>query len=201
VHAIKLLEEDHARIEDLFERLAKTDGAQDRDWLFERLENELVVHTLAEDNIFLPHVEEAIEDSQEATSEFVEGNRGYLQEAAALVEASYEDHRGIRALLRNLGRLRVVDQEWEGRLEELREAVSRQVEREENLFPRAEKVLEEEDFERIGNLIEHCKGQLRGLAQAKLASSSGLTPDAREAGLDPAWKGGRLVVARTAEGD
>ena len=54
--------------------------------------------------------------------------------------------------------------------------MERQVEVEESIYPQAEKVLEGEDFERIGDLIEHCKWQVRGLAQAKLASSSGYRP-------------------------
>src|SRR3712207_7478898 len=45
----------------------------------------------------------------------------------------------------------------------LRALVERQIEVEEFLYPEAEKVLEEEDFERIGDLIEHCKWQVRGL--------------------------------------
>ena len=69
MHAIRVLEEDHDRIENLLERLAETNGSQDRARLSERLENELLVHTLAEDNIFLPHVEEAIEDSEKTTAE------------------------------------------------------------------------------------------------------------------------------------
>ena len=42
--------------------------------LFGRLERELIVHTLAEENIFLPHVEDAIEDSKQATAEFFDEN-------------------------------------------------------------------------------------------------------------------------------
>jgi hypothetical protein len=61
-------------------------------------------------------------------------------------------------------------------IEDLRKAVARHIELEESLFPRAQEVLEEEDFERIGDLIEHCKWQVRGLAQARLASSSSFRP-------------------------
>jgi hemerythrin superfamily protein len=61
VHAIKVLREDHARIEALFEELSEVgeDDRRTRDRLFERVEKELIVHTLAEENIFLPQVEDA----------------------------------------------------------------------------------------------------------------------------------------------
>jgi thioredoxin-like negative regulator of GroEL len=68
-------------------------------------------------------------------------------------------------------------------IEDLRKAVDRHVELEENLFPRAQEVLEEEDFERIGDLIEHCKWQVRGLAQARLASSASFRPSPQEVTL------------------
>jgi hypothetical protein len=72
--------------------------------------------------------------------------------------------------------LEVGDSNWEEKSSELRRAVTLQTESEEELFPKAAKVLEEEDFERIGDLVEHCKWQVRGLAQAKLASSSSFRP-------------------------
>lgn len=165
MHAIRVLEEDHARIEALFERLADADDARDRDWLFERLEKELTVHTLAEDNIFLPHVEEAVEDTRKATQQFFDEDA--LAEASWLLAAAYDNNGEIRNLLEQLQ----VD-----RTEELNKAVRLHVELEESLFSRAEKVLEAEDFERIGDLIEHCKWQVRGLVQARLASSASFRP-------------------------
>lgn len=164
MHAIKVLREDHDRISALLDRLAGDNANDPR--LFELLERELTVHTLAEDNVFLPQVREAIEDSRRTTEEFSDGG------AAETITDAYENHREIRSLLADTvprGRT-VVD---------LKLLVERQVEVEESLYPKAEKVLEGEDFERIGDLIEHCKWQIRGLAQAKLASSSSFRP-ARE---------------------
>lgn len=169
VHAIRVLEEDHARIEALFERLADADDARDRDWLFERLEKELTVHTLAEDNIFLPHVEEAVEDTRKATQQFFDEDA--LAEASGLLAAAYENNGEIRTLMEQRQAART-----EEKTEELSKAVRLHVELEESLFPRAEKVLEAEDFERMGDLIEHCKWQVWGLAQARLASSSSYRP-------------------------
>jgi hypothetical protein len=136
VHAIRVLEEDHDRIENLLERLAETNGSQDRARLSERLENELLVHTLAEDNIFLPHVEEAIEDSEKTTAEFFGANTDALLEAAALVAAAYEDQQKVRELLEDLDRPEVIDDGCKDILDELREAVSCQIELERELFPR-----------------------------------------------------------------
>ncbi len=180
MHAIKVLEEDHERIGALFGEWNRA-GAADKAWLFDRLERELVIHTVAEDNVFLPQVEEAIEDSRRTSAEFFDSEAEELREAKEAISASYEDHRRIPDLLdraRELGFAGTA-------VDDLREAVEAQIEREGALFPRARKVLEEEDFERIGNLIEHCKNQVRGLTQARLASSSSFEP-----------AGGRATVLR-----
>ena len=165
MHAVKVLREDHERITALLDRLAGEDANDSR--LFELLEREITVHVLAEDNVFLPQVEEAIEDSRRTTQEFFDGEAEALSGAAASIAEAYENHREIRSLLTEKPRDGIGD---------LKALVERQVEIEESLYPKAEKVLEGEDFERIGDLIEHCKWQVRGLAQAKLASSSGYRP-------------------------
>ncbi len=171
MHAIRVLREDHARIEELLEELgAGASGPR----TFEKLERELVLHTVAEDNVFLPQVEEAIEDSKRTTAAFFEADAEELGEAEALVAASYQAHLELSGLLE---RAKDLEQgAWGAFVDELREAVEAQFEREGALFIEAEKILEAEDFERIGDLIEHCKGQVRGLAQARLASSSSFEP-------------------------
>lgn len=175
MHAVEVLREDHARISALFRALDATDPSdrQARAGLFERLEKELTVHVSAADNIFLPQVEEALEDSKRVTSEFFEESADVLAGAFDLAASAYERHREISALLGEMDRPGS-DKRWEERSRKLRGTVDLQSEVLEKIFSKAELVLEEEDFERIGDLIEHCKGQVRGLAQAKLASSSSL---------------------------
>jgi hypothetical protein len=167
VHAINVLEEDHARLEELLYELVEADEAA-RTRLSERFAKELVVHTTAEDNVFLPQVEDAIEDSKRMTEEFFDGD--VLAEASGLVAETYQQNRRIRKLLQ--GPLVASEGEMDG----LRKAMQRHIELEDELFPKAREVLEEEDFERLGDLIEHCKWQVRGLEQASLASSSSFRP-------------------------
>jgi hemerythrin superfamily protein len=175
VHAIKVLREDHARIERLLDELA---GGGLVGELSERLSKELVVHTLAEDNVFLPQVQEAIEDSRRTTEEFFDGNPEVLAQASGQIAHCFENNVWIQDLLR-----RQPPESANQDVEDLRKAVARHIELEESLFPRAQEVLEEEDFERIGDLIEHCKWQVRGLAQARLASSSSFRPSPVEVTL------------------
>ncbi len=165
MHAVRVLREDHERITALLGRLAGEDAKDPR--LFDLLEREITVHVLAEDNVFLPQVEEAIEDSRRTTQEFFDGNAEALAGAAESIAEAYENHREIRSLLKEKPRDGIGD---------LKALVKRQIEVEESIYPQAEKVLEGEDFERIGDLIEHCKWQVTGLAQAKLASSASFTP-------------------------
>ncbi|HKH12365.1 MAG TPA: hypothetical protein VKA73_14580 [Rubrobacter sp.] len=166
MHAVEVLREDHDRIAALVGRLALAEEDDPR--LFDLLRSELTVHLLAEDNVFLPQVEEAIEDGLRAMRGFFDGDA--LAGSGEIIAGAYENHREIRSLLARGPRDGIGD---------LKLLVERQVELEESLYPRAEKVLEEEDFERIGDLIEHCKWQVRGLAQAKLASSSSFRPPDR----------------------
>lgn len=177
MHAIKVLKEDHGRIGILLKEMTETgDDKGVKDRLFGRVEKELVVHALAEDNIFLPSVEDAIEDSKQATTEFFNESVAVLNETTELIAQSYQSHQEIKALLEDMKGLEVGNRDWEGKRSELQKAVAAQIQREEELFIKAQQVLEEEDFERIGDLIEHCKWQVRGLAQAKLASSSSFQP-------------------------
>lgn len=174
MHAITVLQEDHKRIRALFEQLDAVgpEASGEKVSLFERLGNHLLVHLVAEDNIFLPQVEDAVEESKQTTSEFFEQSASVLAEISDLTVASYQNHSQLAALLEEMGELEPGSGRWGEKYRELRDAVGQQIEDEEKLFPKAKAVLEDEDFERIGDLIEHCKGQVRGFAQAKLASSS-----------------------------
>ena len=172
MHAIKVLREDHDRISSLLDKLSGNGG--DRR-LFGFLEKELTVHVLVEDNVFLPQVEEAIEDSRKTTEEFFANEADALAGATEAIVEAYQNHREIRSLL---AKTRPKDE-----FGELKRLVQRHIEIEEFIYPEAEKVLEGEDFERIGDLIEHCKWQVRGLAQAKLASSSSFRPAREDAVL------------------
>lgn len=165
MHAIKVLREDHDRILALLDRLV---GGDDDPRLFDLLRKEITVHTLAEDNVFLPQVEEAVKDSRRTTEEFFDDEADALAKAEEAIAGAYGNHEETLSLLARSG-------SGDG-IGDLKALMERQVDLEESLYPKAEKVLEEEDFERIGDLIEHCKWQVRGLAQAKLASSSSFRP-------------------------
>jgi hemerythrin superfamily protein len=176
VHAITVLEEDHTRIETLLEELANTADPQASTALFGRLEKELLVHTLAEESIFFPHVEDAIEDIRSTTDSLTAESAKDLDEASELLATSYGAHQRVKDLLELMNGLEVTDDGWKRKEREFRLVVRSQIGREEELFPKARAVLEEEDFERIGDLLEHCKWQVRGLTQAKLASSASFRP-------------------------
>lgn len=176
MHAITVLEEDHVRIETLLEALANATDPQASAAFFGRLEKELVVHTLAEESIFLPHVEDAIEDVKRTTNTVSGDSVEDLDEASELLATSYGAHQRVRDLLELMNGLEATDDGWKRKELELRLVVRSQIGREEELFPKARAVLEEEDFARIGDLLEHCKWQVRGLTQAKLASSASFRP-------------------------
>lgn len=175
MHAIRVLREDHERVSTLLGALsaAEPGTVQDKTRAFGRLEGQLSAHILAAKNVFLPHTEEAIADSRSATSEFFTESASVFADAEEQMIACYESYEETLALLQEMVDLRPGTRRWSEATGKLHTAVALQIENAEALFPRTEDVLEEEDFERIGSLMEHCKGQVRGLVQARLASSSG----------------------------
>jgi hypothetical protein len=60
--AIALLKEDHQKVEDLFARFEKAREGQVKERLVKEICQELVVHTMIEEEIFYPACREAIDD-------------------------------------------------------------------------------------------------------------------------------------------
>src|SRR5687768_795204 len=151
--AFQLLKADHRKVEQLFTQLESASGKQKLE-VFEQIKNELELHTHIEEKIFYPALEEP-EDTHDLTLE------------------AYEEHDVVKRLLKELGRARTADDEWEAKAKVMQENVEHHVEEEENeLFPKAEAALGEEEIERLGERLEMARTRKqRGPAAKKSAAS------------------------------
>lgn len=128
----ELLKADHRKVEDLFSQLESARG-QAKLRVFEQIRMELELHTHIEEKVFYPALEEP-------------------EETHDLALEAYEEHDVVKKLLKELGRARSANDEWEAQAKVLKENVEHHVEEEENeLFQKAEDALGEEELEELGD--------------------------------------------------
>jgi hemerythrin-like domain-containing protein len=129
--AIELLEEQHRDVEDLFEELEEAD-ASDKGEIFAEIADQLALHATIEERHFYPALDQP--------------------PTGGLVRESRDEHATVKRLLAELMTLPSSDTQFDGKIAALKEAVEHHVdEEEEELFPRARKLL---DKERLAALAE-----------------------------------------------
>jgi hemerythrin-like domain-containing protein len=137
----ELLHRDHEKIKSLFEQLeaAGEDRENRRESLFASLFRELDVHSQAEEKFFYSQLR-----SEDETRE--------------LTLESLDEHKMVRRLLGELESMDKGTPEWTAKCRTLRESVEGHVEMEEQeLFPMAQRVLEDEEAAGIAEDIESFK--------------------------------------------
>jgi iron-sulfur cluster repair protein YtfE (RIC family) len=137
----QLLNQDHMKAKRLFERLAETSDTakKTRERLFAELKQELELHTQVEERHFYP-VLKAFEETKD------------------LVEEALEEHDEVKKMLEELEQADMDDESWAEQLTELQENVEHHVEEEETeLFPQAQKVLDQDKANAIAKAIEKDK--------------------------------------------
>jgi hemerythrin-like domain-containing protein len=132
----ELLEEDHRNVENLIRRIDRSKtGSERREELFLELKREIELHSLLEETIVYPALE-----NETGTSEMS-------------LEAR-EEHRIIKMLLEEMEALDTDDEEWEAKFKVMRERIEEHVKEEEGeIFPAARKVISNEQAEDLGARI------------------------------------------------
>lgn len=149
--AFSLLKADHQKVAALFEELESA-GGQSKLRVFQQIKTELELHTQIEEKVFYPALEEP-EETHDLTLE------------------AYEEHNVVKKLLQELSRARTANEEWEAKAKVLQENVEHHVEEEENeLFPKAEATLGDEEIERLGERLEMAKMRAQGRSGTKKAA-------------------------------
>lgn len=150
--AFNLLKEDHRKVEELFEQLESSRG-QAKLRVFEQIKMELDLHTHIEEKIFYPALEKP-------------------RQTHDLTLEAYEEHDVVKKLLKEMSKAKSATEEWEAQAKVLQENVEHHVEEEENeLFPKAQSALSEEQIEELGEELAAEKNRKqKGVAAKKSAS-------------------------------
>src|SRR5215210_9484788 len=138
MNAIEFLKEDHNKVSRLFQKVKATEDSEHRE-LFEKIKEELEVHTHIEETIFYPKMKEE-------------------EELEDIVLEGIEEHHQAKIFLRELANLTDDSQKFEPKLKVLMEDITHHVQEEEGeMFPDVEEILGAEELEKLGAQMEEEK--------------------------------------------
>jgi hemerythrin superfamily protein len=138
MNAIRLLENDHRKVEGLFERYrATSDGRRE---IVEGIARELSIHMAAEEKEFYPVIRTAISDGE------------------SLVRDAVKEHQEAKGLLAELAKLDLGTFDMDAKVATLRKAIEHHVkDEEEEIFPKVAKALGTKRVDELGSRIERAK--------------------------------------------
>lgn len=138
--ATELLKQDHDEAQELIEQLEEMESGEPLQGptleLFGKLKSALALHTLVEERVFYHPL-------------------ANLPETQDLIHEAYTEHRAVDELLVKMSQ---PGGDWEAQLSDLKDMLEDHIEEEENdLFPKAERLLGEDQLDQIGREIENMK--------------------------------------------
>jgi len=146
MEATELLMKDHENVQGLFAQFERSrEDAQKKGMLFEKIKEELQMHTKVEEEIFYPAVEELP-----------------IERAKDDIEGSIQDHEEVDSLLDELQSLSPDDADFDEKILELMDAVRSHIELEqEEVFKVARAGLGEEKLQELGREMEEFKQSMK----------------------------------------
>ena len=141
MNALELLKQDHEEVKELFEQAEGTDDSKEQRNIFKQIKKALESHARIEEGIFYPAME----------------NHAHLKD---LVLESYEEHKQIKILLKEMDDLVTGSEKFEPKLRVLQEIVEHHAEEEEegNMFPQVRELVDDAALEELGRKLEAAKG-------------------------------------------
>lgn len=141
-----ILKQEHRIVLDLFDEIndvSDNNKAMKRE-LVDRLTSNLWAHSKAEEDIFYPRLEK-----ESATHD--------------LSEESLDVHHKADRMLQEIRDMDVMDEEWRDKIEELRKSIEIHIrEEEEDMFPKAQALLSDDEAEEMGERYKEEKQELMG---------------------------------------
>ena len=148
--AIAVLKRDHEEVERLFRQFEKlTERAhRSKQRIVMKIIRELAIHAAVEEMLFYPAVRTAA----------MKANVRTLKEAADTVLESLEEHHVVKWTLSELEKMKPEDERYDAKVQVLMESVRHHVEEEEEeLFPKARRLLGDDLLFELGDRIEKAK--------------------------------------------
>lgn len=147
-----VLKKDHENVSKLLKKIISENASNSEECqtLFQKVKEELVVHSLAEDEVFYSKLENSPE-----TQEFIRESR--------------EDHEIVTQILEDMSRMNAGTSEWLEKANSLLENVELHVKMEEDcVFQRASKILDKEQLIQLSGEFETRKQEcLRALTDTE----------------------------------
>jgi hemerythrin superfamily protein len=136
--AVELLEEDHQKVKDLFEKFEKAKDESEKDEIADQVDLELRIHSMIEEEILYPAVQAV--DSE-------------------IVAESFEEHGVVEELLNELATMELGDEQFDAKFKVMKENVEHHIEEEEGtMFPQCRDL---PNYEELGLQLIQRKMQLK----------------------------------------
>ena len=145
--ALKLLAEDHRKVEHLFEQFEKASGAAAKEKIVREICTELKVHAQIEEDIYYPAIRGKVEDAD--------------------LDEAYVEHDGAKLLINELEAAEPDESFYDAKVKVLQEQIEHHVKEEEkqrdNLFQQTRAA--DIDLEALGRRLAARKAELMALAE------------------------------------
>ena len=141
MNATDLLKQDHQEAAGLMDELETADKGNmgPTKQLFTKLKDALTLHTQIEEQIFYPALEQH-------------------EETKDMIGEAFSEHKEVKEILAEMSTMTPGSDEFMDKLTELRDGVEHHVEEEENeMFPKAERVLGESRMQELGRQLQQMK--------------------------------------------
>jgi hemerythrin superfamily protein len=138
--AIEVLKQDHQKVKELLEEAQATEGGEEQKEIFKQIKKELETHARIEETVFYPAMEKH-------------------EELKDMVLESYEEHKQVKTLLREMEDLVSDSEKFEPKLKVLMENVEHHAEEEEEakMFPKIRDLFDHAALEQLGEELESAK--------------------------------------------
>jgi hemerythrin superfamily protein len=138
--ALELLKQDHQKVKELFKQGQQTEDKKQQKQIFKEIKSELETHARIEETIFYPAMEEH-------------------DELKDMVLESLEEHRQMKTVLRELGKLSASSERFKPKFKVLMDDVKHHAEEEEEgkMFPKIRKLIKGDELEQLGEELEAAK--------------------------------------------
>lgn len=153
MNAIKMLKKQHREVEGLFKELEKAKSAASRRKTFEQIADALAIHATIEEKHFYPAAKRK-------------------QTESTLLE-SVEEHLEMKRVIADLLKLSPTDPTFMAKVTVLKEDVQHHVEEEEGtLFPKVEKLLDDDELQAVATAMEETADELREEGEPRMSVPS-----------------------------
>ena len=138
--ALELLKQDHQKVKELFKQGQQMEDKKQQKQIFKEIKSELETHARIEETIFYPAMEEH-------------------DELKDMVLESLEEHRQMKTVLRELGKLSASSERFKPKFKVLMDDVKHHAEEEEEgkMFPKIRELIKRDELEQLGEELEAAK--------------------------------------------